>query len=86
MSEREAKTKTCDECNSLYFDASSPMEALCPECSHWLYGYDRCEHEFETESQSSPGGRCRKCFWDGTVTAFVRNEMVSSGTPTDGDR
>lgn len=58
-------TKRCDECGSDYFGAQSPMAQLCPECSHWLYGYPRCPHEFA-------GGRCSKCGWDGSVSEYVR--------------
>jgi predicted RNA-binding Zn-ribbon protein involved in translation (DUF1610 family) len=59
------QTKCCDECGSDYFADSSPMSQLCPECSHWLYGYALCVHKF-TE------GRCSKCGWDGSVSSYLR--------------
>jgi hypothetical protein len=40
------------------------MTNLCPECSHILYGYENCEHEFEN-------GRCVKCFWNGNVSDYI---------------
>ncbi|MDN2710332.1 MULTISPECIES: hypothetical protein [unclassified Janthinobacterium] len=56
---------TCDECGSAYRGAASAMASLCPACAHALYGYPRCEHEFEA-------GHCRKCLWDGKTSDFVR--------------
>jgi hypothetical protein len=58
-------TKLCDECGSEYFVDTSRMDRLCPECAHWLYGYGNCEHAFSD-------GRCRKCFWDGSVSEYLR--------------
>jgi hypothetical protein len=55
----------CDECRSPFTSDSSRMAALCPECSHWLYGYPNCTHEMV-------GGECRTCRWDGSVTPFVQ--------------
>ena len=55
---------TCDECNSEYYSDSSEMTSLCPECSHILYGYENCEHQFET-------GRCIKCFWNGKESEYI---------------
>lgn len=52
------KIKDCDECGSKYFADTSKMTALCPECSHMLYGYENCEHRFEN-------GRCVTCYWNG---------------------
>jgi hypothetical protein len=57
-------TTTCDECTSLYFRETSTMAALCPECAHQLYGYERCEHNFRSE-------RCIKCFWDGSISDLL---------------
>ncbi len=48
---------TCDECGSEYYRETSGMANLCQECSHRLYGYKKCEHQFEN-------GRCIKCFWN----------------------
>lgn len=60
------KTRTCDECGSLFYRAVSEMEALCPACAHVLYDYEPCEHEFVD-------GRCAKCYWDGSESVFVKN-------------
>ncbi len=38
----DRSVKTCDECESLYFPETSIVDALCPECSHLLYGYESC--------------------------------------------
>jgi RNAse (barnase) inhibitor barstar len=54
----------CLECDSEYYADSSKMLGLCPECSHHIYGYKNCEHVFEK-------GRCVKCCWDGSSTAFI---------------
>ncbi|MDA7527757.1 hypothetical protein N8590_02090 [bacterium] len=40
----EPATKTCDECGSNFFPPASKMDGLCPECEHYLYGYDNCDH------------------------------------------
>ena len=61
---KESITVSCDECGSQYFAGTSKMAALCPECAHILYGYDPCQHEFN-------GGRCTKCYWDGSVSDYV---------------
>ena len=55
----------CDECESSYVAATSRMSALCPECSHILYGYPNCEHAFVD-------GRCTKCGWNGARSAYIR--------------
>ena len=55
----------CDECGSYYYQGSSKMAALCPECSHFLYGYEPCEHNFID-------GRCEKCYWDASVTNYIK--------------
>ena len=56
---------TCSECKSQYYTDSSEMKGLCPECSHQLYGYRNCEHEFKDE-------RCTKCFWNGNTSEYLR--------------
>ncbi len=65
MKDRDKSTRPCDECGSLYFTDSSTMAALCPECSNRLYGHPRCEHLFVD-------GRCTKCFWDGSISAYLK--------------
>lgn len=57
---------SCDECNSNYYTDISQMENLCPECSYILYGCQNCNHDFEN-------GRCRKCFWNGSVSDYIQN-------------
>ena len=42
------------------------MSNLCPECSHILYGYKNCDHQFENE-------RCIKCFWNGNVSNYIQS-------------
>jgi predicted RNA-binding Zn-ribbon protein involved in translation (DUF1610 family) len=56
----------CDECGSEYYKSTSKMTNLCPECSHFLYGYINCDHNFER-------GRCLKCFWDGSVSDYIKH-------------
>jgi hypothetical protein len=58
------KINICDECSSEYYRHSSKMASLCPECSHFIYGYENCDHQFEN-------GRCIKCFWNGNSTKFI---------------
>lgn len=69
--------KTCDECESEYKAESSAMENLCPECSHLLYGYENCPHEFEN-------GKCIYCYWDESQSSFTKevkkmNDTISTG-------
>jgi hypothetical protein len=66
------KTNVCDECGSEYFRAASHMSQLCNECAHWLYGYPRCAHEFVQ-------GRCSRCGWDGSVSAYLRGLQARPG-------
>jgi hypothetical protein len=63
--------KKCDECGSLYYRETSKMESLCPECSHWLYGYKPCEHDFYE-------GHCNKCHWDGSVSEYIKNLKIAN--------
>ena len=62
----ESATKACDECGSNFFPPASNMDGLCPECEHYLYGYDNCDH-------SIVGVSCKKCGWDGSVSDYVRS-------------
>lgn len=57
-------TKTCDECHSDYHQHTSVMNGLCPNCSHLLYGYQNCEHQFSH-------GKCIYCGWNGNVSSFL---------------
>jgi len=57
--------RTCSECGSDYYAASSPMQELCPECAHFLYGYKNCPHDFQN-------GRCIKCHWDGSTSEYIK--------------
>lgn len=56
MMEQDKKREIayCDECGSIYLKSSSKKERLCPECSHILYGYENCKHDFMN-------GRCSNC-------------------------
>jgi len=55
----------CDECGSLFYGQTSQMDAICPECAHYLYGYENCAHEIVD-------GRCTRCCWDGSCSALIR--------------
>ena len=61
----ESATRICEECKSNFFPPSSIMSGLCPECAHYLYGYDNCDH-------SIIGSSCEICGWDGSVSEYVR--------------
>lgn len=54
----------CDECGSLFYKEASKMKSLCPECSHFLYEYERCNHTFKN-------GRCTICYWDGSSSKYI---------------
>lgn len=57
-------TPICDECGSTFIAATSRMAALCPECAHCLYGTEPCAHTFAE-------GRCTRCGWNGSVSAYI---------------
>ncbi len=57
----------CDECGSAFIRARSQMAGLCAECAHQLYGYPACAHDMRN-------GRCAACGWDGSVSAFLKNQ------------
>ena len=58
----------CVECESDYFEGSSKMTELCPDCAHKLYGHPNCEHKFEK-------GNCTKCGWNGQTSQFLKNRI-----------
>ena len=64
--------KICDECGSQFAAEQSKMENLCNECSHILYGYPRCDHEFRN-------GKCKKCGWNGSRSAYVES-LINNGS------
>ena len=68
--------KCCDECGSKYVSSTSKMAQLCPECSHWLYGYPLCDHEFSE-------GSCKRCGWDGSVSAYVQTLRAKADSDND---
>lgn len=65
IKELDNETASCDECNSLFYVSTSKMNSLCPECSHYIYGYENCNHNFID-------GRCEKCYWDGSISNYVK--------------
>ena len=68
----EKESRKCAECESDYYADSSQMMELCPECSHYLYGYPNCAHQMNN-------GRCVRCFWDGSSTAFIDGIKLENG-------
>lgn len=66
MNSDDRNIKTCDECKSEFYENSSLMQNLCPECSHIIYYYENCEHVFKND-------RCVKCFWNGNSSDYLRN-------------
>jgi len=59
--------RDCFECESDYFADTSKMGHLCPDCSHFLYGYINCTHDFKND-------RCVKCYWNGKSSDYL-NEI-----------
>jgi predicted RNA-binding Zn-ribbon protein involved in translation (DUF1610 family) len=59
----------CTECQSEYNSESSAMQALCPDCAHWLYGHPNCPHQIEK-------GRCKLCYWNGNSSDYVKKLKV----------
>jgi len=66
--EMKKEIKTCDECESEFYSEKSEMKSLCPNCSHFIYGYDNCEHVFIN-------ARCIKCYWNDSTTDFIKSIM-----------
>jgi predicted RNA-binding Zn-ribbon protein involved in translation (DUF1610 family) len=62
----DAEIAVCDECESEFYQASSEMSSLCPECANAFYGYENCKHEFNN-------GRCLKCYWNGSISTYIKN-------------
>lgn len=60
----------CSECESDYYQASSLMMSLCPECSHYLYDYENCPHKFVD-------GRCVNCYWNGDKSDYFKGAKCS---------
>jgi hypothetical protein len=58
--------KQCEECKSNYFEETSKMAELCPECAHYLYGYTPCNHIFVN-------GSCSICAWDGSRSKYIQS-------------
>jgi hypothetical protein len=54
----------CQECQSQYFSKTSRMIDFCPDCAHYLYDLENCDHIFEN-------GRCVKCYWNGKTSDFI---------------
>ncbi len=61
----EDAVSICDECGSEFIKSSSKMAALCPKCTHVLYGYQNCIHTFKN-------GRCIYCYWDGSQSEYIK--------------
>lgn len=55
---------SCNECGSRFYKTNSDYLALCPECAHWIYSAQACEHQFSNS-------RCTKCGWDSSVSQYV---------------
>lgn len=54
----------CDECKNEFYEKSSIIKNLCPECAHILYGYENCNHEFINN-------RCKNCYWNGNSSDYA---------------
>lgn len=70
------EVRICAECKSEYYSDTSEMMKLCPDCSHYLYGYPNCDHVFKN-------GRCTKCYWNGESTKFIielKNKVINKWT------
>ena len=60
-----SKIGICAECGSEFLRSKSKMKELCPECAHWLYGYENCKHIFKD-------GKCTVCLWNGKKSDYIR--------------
>lgn len=63
----KSKIRTCTERHSYYLTTVSKMRNLCTECSHQIYGYDNCEHEFKD-------GKYIKCLWNGGSSNYLKKK------------
>ncbi len=61
-------TEICDECHAKFYINSSKMSNLCPNCSHYLYGYKNCNHLFKN-------GICVKCHWNGNLSVYLEKTL-----------
>ena len=64
MNEEQKSLSACCECKSEYYEGTSRMAGLCPECANVLYGYPVCDHVFVD-------GRCRLCYWNGNRSRYI---------------
>ena len=64
MNYNKTLVASCDECKSDFFIDKSQMKNLCPECAHYIYGYENCKHEFID-------GHCSKCYWNGNSSTYI---------------
>ena len=70
MNPNTKKLSVCNECGSTYYENTSSMRSLCPECAHILYGHPSCKHVFVEK-------RCQKCYWDGSRSAYTKSQITS---------
>ncbi len=54
----------CDECGSDFYRRATPFSSICAECARQLYAFDGCSHVVIE-------GRCCKCGWDGSRSAYT---------------
>lgn len=71
----EGMALICGECGSSFRKGTSRMKGLCPECSHFLYGYPNCSHVIEN-------GRCIYCGWDGSESEYIKWLKLQSSAQT----
>jgi len=69
---RRLERLQCDECGSPFIQGSTATVKLCAECSHLLYGYPACLHQFD------PGGSCSRCGWNQARSEYT-SKLAASG-------